>query len=671
MSMGEANDAKFGSFGPIFIHISRFFFLLTIFPIFIFAKDSPYQEKDIPIVMQRLFNYHVENKSLNDTLIKRIFKIYVESFDFDRIYLLEDEAEMVLDISDKRVKDIINRINENDFSDFYAINEVIGKAIQRAKINRAEIFDFIKDKLDVVKRSYIKSGFAKDEEELKVRQEAHFLKFYNNQKKRSNLDLLERKLKVIALYSKKMDKFEEEFTQDTPKTEHLFTLHFLKAFSKSLDAHTYFFSEEEAREMRVSLEKRFEGIGVVLTETIDGVMITDMIANSPAIESDKVKIGDLLIEVNMQNVQNLSFEEVLKAMKQKDKGKIELGLQREDQIIRVDLVARPIDMQEERATCTYEPYGDGFIGKIVLKSFYENQEGVSSDKDIKKALVDLRKMGKLKGLVLDLRENAGGFLSQAIKVAGLFISNGVVVISKYSNDELKYLRSLEGSAFYNGPLIVLTSKMSASASEIVAQALQDYGVALIVGDETTFGKGSIQYQTVTNENADYYFKVTIGRYYTVSGKSTQIDGVKADIILPSHYAPYELGEKYLEYSLPSDKISNAYVDTLEDLEPRLKRLFQANYLPDLQKMVTFWTKMVPALKENSSFRLSHDPNFKAFVRKIEETKAKIGGIEIESKNLNYGVDDLQMQEAVNILKDMIMMQMQIQRQTEDQYMQKH
>lgn len=674
--MGEAYDAKFGKISiPILSYVSLSFFMRKLgsfffcflVPVFIFSKDALYNQRDIPMVMERLFNYHVENKELNEILVKRIFKLYIESFDFDRIYLLQDEALAFLSISEEKAQGILERIKHDDFSDFYALNEIISRSINRARNNRANFFQVIKDKLDDERApQVIKTNFSKNENELKRRQIDHFLKFYNNQKKRSNLDLVERKVKVISLYNKKMSKFEEDFSLENPRVEHFFTIHYLKAFSKSLDAHTYFFSEEEAREMRVSLEKRFEGIGVVLVETIDGVMISDMINNSPAKESEKVQAGDLLVEINKQNVQNFTFEEVLKAMKQKEKGKIELGLQRNNskEIIRVSLAVRPIDMEEERVSCTYEPYGDGFIGKLSLKSFYENQEGVSSEKDIKNAIVKLRKIGKLKGLILDLRENAGGFLSQAIKVAGLFMSNGVVAISKYSNEELKYLRTLEGSAFFNGPLVILTSKMSASASEIVAQALQDYGVAIIVGDETTFGKGSIQYQTVTNENADFYFKVTIGRYYTVSGRSTQIEGVKADIVVPSHYSPYEVGERYLEYSLPSDRIKNAYDDSLQDLAPKVKRLFQANYLPDLQKVVTFWTKMLPALRENSKFRLSHDPNFKVFLRKLEETKAKIGGIEIESKNLNYGLEDLQMQESINIVKDMIMMEMQIKRQNE-------
>ncbi len=115
-----------------------------------------------------------------------------------------------------------------------------------------------------------------------------------------------------------------------------------------------------------------------------------------------------------------------------------------------------------------------------------------------------------------MRENSGGFLSQAVRVSGLFISSGVVVISKYGDGSLKYYRSMDGSPHYQGPLVILVSRGSASATEIVAQTLQDYGVALVAGDIQTYGKGTIQHQTVTSDRTNSFFKVTVGRYYTVS-----------------------------------------------------------------------------------------------------------------------------------------------------------
>jgi carboxyl-terminal processing protease len=387
-------------------------------------------------------------------------------------------------------------------------------------------------------------------------------------------------------------------------------------------------------------------------------MIAELIKGSPAEQSGQIRINDLLVEIDGISIAARPFEEVLDMLKKKEKTQIVLGFRRDDaKLIRVPLMKRAIVMNEERIQVGYEKVEGGIIGKISLHSFYESGEGISSEKDIKEAIRGFREKGNLVGLVLDLRENSGGFLSQAVKVAGLFVTNGVVVISKYGKGEVHYLRNIVAKSYYNGPLVVLTSKMSASASEIVAQALQDYGVALVVGDKRTFGKGSIQYQTVTDAKADMFFKVTVGRYYTPSGKSTQIDGVIADIEVPSQYAPYKIGERYLEYPLPQDQVEPAFVDPLTDLDEKTRRLFQMRYLPFTQRVVSFWKKMLPVLREQSAARIAQNPEYQSFLKKQEVIQARSGALPPNTIDEQIQVkEDLQMKEAVNIVKDMIDME---------------
>jgi carboxyl-terminal processing protease len=232
------------------------------------------------------------------------------------------------------------------------------------------------------------------------------------------------------------------------------------------------------------------------------------------------------------------------------------------------------------------------------------------------------------------------------------------VISKYGKGDIHYLRNITSKKYFDGPVVVLTSKMSASASEIVAQALQDYGVALIVGDTRTFGKGSIQYQTITDENADLFFKVTVGKYYTVSGRSAQIEGVKADIVVPSHYAPYKIGERYLEYPLPADQVTPAYMDPLSDLDEKSKTLFRKRYLPELQKVVSIWQQALSSLKERSAQRIKANEHFQVFLRKLEKIQARQlpNMVNTIDERVDTGGRDLQMEEAVYILRDMIHLQ---------------
>lgn len=293
----------------------------------------------------------------------------------------------------------------------------------------------------------------------------------------------------------------------------------------------------------------------------------------------------------------------------------------------------------EEIKVTSEKFGNGIIASIKLDAFYQNDKGVSSEEDVKQAL-DKLESENLRGLILDLRDNRGGFLTQAVKVAGLFITDGVIVISKYSSGEEKIYRDTDGKAYYKGPLIILVSKLTASAAEIVAQSLQDYGVALIVGDEHTYGKGTIQTQTVTDGgDASSYFKVTVGKYYTVSGKTPQIQGVQADIVVPGPLSFVQVGEVFLKDTLPSDQIAPEYNDTLSDVDPELKPWYMKYYLPNLQPRENEWVHFRDKLKAASGYRLQHNVDYQAFLK--QEPSAFQPG------------DDLQQKEAFNILKDMI------------------
>lgn len=646
-----------------------FFFFCWIGP----AISAPASLKmgDISRVMERLYHFHIESKDLSPNIIRRSLKIYIEQFDFEKAYLLESEVSAYLNLSDARAEEIYRRVAAKDYSDFIALNQVFEKAVLRAQNHRISLAKQLAGSSpDAAAASFaVPSRYAVSEKELVQRQQIRMVRFYLFHKGHSLGDGRQFRERIYSLFEKKVNRIESNYLLmsyeggafSADKVEHLLTLRILKAFAKSLDTHTAFFSPEEAHEMRMSLEKQFEGVGVILSEGVDGVMIADLIEGSPAQQSGRIRIHDFLVEIDGKPITNVSFEDVLDMMKKRDKAEIVLGFKRIDMdsnkesFYRVALKKQPISMKEERIKTSYERVEGGVIGKIALHSFYESGDGASSEKDIKEAIRAFREQGELKGLILDLRENSGGFLGQAVRVAGLFVSNGVVVISKYGKGDVHYLRNIVGKSFFNGPLVVLTSKMSASAAEIVAQALQDYGVGVIVGDQRTFGKGSIQYQTITDPNADIFFKVTVGRYYTVSGKSTQIEGVIADIVVPTQYAPYNIGERYLEFPLQPDQVAAAYVDPLSDLDERTRTLFQKRYMPYLQRVVPFWKKVLPELRQRSAMRLARDPAFRDFLKKLEVIRARQSSTVVNSidEPLNIHMEDLQMKESVNVVKDMI------------------
>lgn len=595
---------------------------------------------DVRNTMEEMFSYHVEAKEMSALVVKRSFKNFIEQFDHQKIYLTQSEVKPFLDLSASQIEKIVDHYYADEYPEFVALNQTLVKAIERARGWRAALYtDFIAEGESLsVEFSDDFSRPAASTTQLKKRLRMQLVNLFKleNRSRDKNFWTLERRKKVCDLYERRFAHFESTYLSG----EHDFALHILKAMARSLDAHTAFFSPEEALEMRSSLEKQFEGVGIVLREGLDGIEIAGLVNGGPAARCGNVIPGDILIEIDGKPVLSASYREVLEALKGEGGKEVSLCLKRSDELVRVDLKREKILMEDERVVYSVEPFADGIIGKLTLPSFYESAQAPSCEADLRVALRELKKKGNLRGLVLDLRNNLGGFLSQAVKVAGLFMTSGVVVISKYAEGEIQYLRNLDPRIYYNGPLVILTSKMSASAAEIVAQALQDYGVGIVVGDERTYGKGTIQYQTVTDTSAEAFFKVTVGRYYTVSGRSTQIEGVKADIVVPTDYAPYHIGEKYLDYALKNDQVAPAYADPLIDVPPKHQLWFQKNYLPYLQKKESQWFQMLPNLQSNSAYRLQHDPNFQVFLKKMDQ------------KSLDIGENDLQMEEAVRIVQDM-------------------
>lgn len=638
------------------------YFIVSFFSVLFFLDLCAGGEgKKINSLMEEMLEYHVEHKAFSALLAKRSLKLFIDQFDVYKIYLLQSEIGRFSHLSESRLKEVVRDQQKGKYTVYEELSHLIQEAIYRARDVRTSLRQQLLSQ-DLAslegKEEEFSESFPQTQVELKEKIHKQLLSFLLSEKKlEGRRDLsLEQKEKILDLWEKRLRRSEEPYLKEGEKS--LLSMHILKAFSKSLDAHSSFFSVEEAQDLKTTLEKQFEGIGVVLREGVRGVVIKSLVKNGPAERSGKIQEGDLLVAVDGESAGKLSYEEVLGRLKGGKGQKISLVFSRfqEDQEVEfsVELFREKIVMEEDRVRHQVIPCGQGVIGVVEIPSFYESGDGSSCEKDLKEAIRQLRWEGNLQGLILDMRENSGGFLSQAVKVSSLFVSSGVIVISKYAYGQMQYLRNTDGKIFYQGPLVILTSKASASATEIVAQALQDYGIAVVVGDERTYGKGSIQYQTVTEEGASSYFKVTVGKYYTVSGRSTQIEGVKADLIVPTSYAPFNIGEKYLLYPLKNDQVEDAFTDPLLDVAPHSRAWMQKNYLPNLQKKFSFWTEVMPILRANSQYRIQHNKDFLSFLKIVDGMISNNGGGEMPSEN--FGQADLQMTEAVHVVKDMKFLQ---------------
>ena len=634
---------------PRILCIFLFFFLTRTSLI---AKDF-LTEKETHYAIEELLAYHVEFKEFSSQLAKRSFKLFFTQFDPYKIYLLQSEISFFTEMGEKDLQDVVKNHTKKQYPRYKEAHNLIHNAILRARQYRKIIAkEFLQKGLSYEALEDQNLYFPKTELSLQHRIKKHLFYMIQSEKKQENLDTLslEDLKKILDLQERKFQELENPYLSSE---EHFFCMKTLKAFAKSLDAHTSFFSKQEALELRTNLEKQFEGIGIVVKESIKGLIIKEVLANSPAEKCGQISPGDLLLSVNNKSTAHVSYAEVLEWLKGEKKAKISLVLQKKTgNTLSVTLLKEKMIVQRDLLQFTSIPFANGLIGIIEIPSFYESDTGPNCEKDVKEALARLKLQGNLLGLILDMRNNSGGFLSQAVKIASLFISNGVIVISKYAQGQMQYLRDINGKIFYQGPLVILTSKASASATEIVAQALQDYGIALIVGDERTFGKGTIQYQTVTEEDSQSHFKVTVGKYYTVSGQSTQIEGVKADILVPTSYSPFNIGEKYLPYALKNDQVPSAFIDPLIGIDGYKKSWLQKNYLPNLQKKLSYWTEMIPTLKINSEYRLQHNQNFLCFLQMLENDTVSWD----QEKKKNLGTEDLQIHEAVQIIKDMNLLQ---------------
>lgn len=636
------------------ITIRRLFVLLLVcFPSLSFSS-SFLREADIRKTVDRLVEYHVDTKQISTIILSRSLESYAKAFDTHKAYLTESEVSSILS-SNETKKNLLKNYQSDNASIYRELNDQIKTSIVRAREWHQEWISNPQQLIQEASSHIIEkkpTQWASSLQEVKARHYSLLLSYLSVYLADSDPQMYQGKeAALVRLCLRQIENHENTYlgindlgqpmTQE--EEEHFFHIRIIKSIAHSLDAHTAYFSKDEALAMRVQLEKGMCGIGVILKEDIDGVVVKEIISGGPAEKSGELLVGDIIYLVDGQNIENLSFRGVLDCLRGEQGSTVHLGIHRNHENKSIQLKREKILLEDRRVDVKYEPYGNGIIGKITLYSFYEGENHISSEYDLKKAIESLQDKNLL-GLVLDIRENTGGFLSQAIKVSGLFMTNGVVVVSKYADGSAKRYRTISPKQFYSGPLVVLTSKSSASASEIVAQTLQDYGVALIVGDEQTYGKGTIQHQTITSDNHQSdFFKVTVGRYYSPSGRSTQIQGVKSDIIVKSRYTEESLGERFLEHPLPADHNQNVMADNLEDLNDHVRPWFQKYYLPNLQKQETIWRAMLPQLIANSRKRLEDNQNYVAFIKKLQQTDV----------NASCGSNDIQMDECVNIIKDMI------------------
>lgn len=638
----------------------KFFILSTLILVLVLFAEAKPPELTPHLTWKKseeIFNAHVTYKKFSPELATRVLQNYLDELDPIKTYFLEKEILKWSSPSSDLLEQTISNFRKEDFSIFDEIYQVMINAIERRNQLENEI-----SKLDLPKDVHINelkdTCWTKTEKDLKE----HLLKIRALQLETAEKLDFETKEQFIQRINKRRLSREQEIVQDNLKNRKKQQLaYFLKAFTSALDNHTVYFTPTEANQFMIQVQQRLFGIGAQLRDDLNGFTLVRLIEGGPATKGNKLKVGDRVIGVNHKPVVGLDIVEAVELIRGPKGTAVTLTILREHgeeenkttEKLNIEIIRDEIVLKETRFESEIIPYGNGVIGYIHLFSFYQDPK-YSSAADLKQAIEAMQANHELKGMILDLRNNAGGILPQAVAVTGLFIKKGIVVSIKDSNCNLQHLRNFESNLTWKGPLIVLTNKGSASAAEIVAQTLQDYGRAILVGDTSTWGKGSYQTFTLdashTNQvNPQGEYKVTRGLYYTVSGKSPQLHGAKVDIQVPGGLTEADIGEAQAKFPLENDQITPNFQDLLSDIHPFQRGKMMRYYKKDLQERLTTYEPYLNILKSNSKLRMQNNKNYQNFLTEIKKEQFD------SNTPQKYGQNDLQLEETINIMKDLILL----------------
>ena len=575
---------------------------------FIFAASSlafaKSDSEQVAVSVGRLLEEgHYTHQQLNDDVSKKFLKTYLELLDFSHLFFTQQDVDA---ITQKYGTSLDDDILLGNLKPAYEIYDLYQKRVDERV---AKVKDYIKQPADThgdgsIELSRQKSAWPKDEAEgneiWRGRITSELL-----QESMSEHPIEPGPQLVARRYDRLARNVHEEDRDEQMKL-------FLEALAQTYDPHSEYLSKADLKNFSINMGLSLVGIGAML-RTEDGyAKIESLVPGGPAQTDGRLKVGDKITAVgqgqgDFVDVRDMRLDKVVELIRGKKGSHVRLLVIPTDapdpsKRKNIDLARDEIKLkdQEARADIIIKNNANGDavkLGWITLPSFYADMDKhqKSTTRDVAALLKRLKKEN-IAGLVVDLRRNGGGSLEEAISLTGLFLKSGPVVQTKGSNGNIVVSSDPDPGITYSGPLIVLTSRQSASASEIFAAALQDYGRALIVGDKITFGKGTVQtileigrFTSLLGSRSqdDGALKLTIQKFYRVAGGSTQLHGVASDLTLPSLTDVPEFGEGALKNCLPYDEVPKAkYSKWSDPVSP-----------------------FVDELKQRSSARIESNPEF--------------------------------------------------------------
>ena len=670
--------------------------------------SSPEKDKLlIEIMAYVLERGHYDPETIDDTFSENVFMNYLESMDGQhRFYIqadvnnfnqfkteLDDQIkESKLDFFDYTYKKYIQRLEQI-------------KAFYKPLLDRP--FDFsLNEEMDL---DYETMGYAESLSDLKNVWLQYFklstLGVYADKKeeelKKFELDstyvmltdvVIEEQARAIT--KENMDLF-FEVREDLERKDY-FSI-YLNAIATQFDPHTYYFAPQEKDRFDTSISGKFEGIGARLQKKNQEVRIVEVISGGPVWRDQLLEEEDVIMKVAQENeepvdIAGMRLDDVVKLIKGPKGTTVYLTVKHVDATVEVIPITRDIvELEDAFAKSSIITKENKKFGVIHLPKFYVdfNDYGERNAASDVKNEIEKLKSENVEGIILDLRGNGGGSLQTVVDMTGFFIKDGPVVQVKSTGGKKEILRDTDPSISWDGPLVLMVNEFSASASEIIAAALQDYKRAVILGGKQTFGKGTVQNVVdlnriiSSNTHGDLgALKITIQKFYRINGGSTQLEGVKSDVVFPGRYSYIETGEQAQDNPLSWDQISPADYQTWNAsgnfdfaVEQSKNRIASNSYMMLIDEQAQ-WIK---SQQDDDSYSLNYDNYSKERKQRIEETakydqlddfkssftlqapKADVSALESDADlkerraRWEEGLEkDIYLFEAVNVLEDLIL-----------------
>jgi carboxyl-terminal processing protease len=575
-----------------------------------FALDC----KQVRLLTNYYFKMHFTYTEFNDELSKRSLDLFIKAWDPGKLYFLQSDIDR---FEKQYMTSIDNAVLAADCS---FIDDIVSTYSQRFTERQKGIDEAIAAKQDFTVDEYLevdqkKMPWAKTGDEIadRWRKRVKFQIMGIRETLTDEARIRTKMEKRMAIVRKR---------HKATSSDEVMGI-YLNAFASALDPHTDYMGPDELEDFRINTRLSLEGIGAVLRSDDGFTTIQSLVAGGAAAQSGLIKKDDKIIAVAQGNkaavdVVDMDLKEVVKLIRGPHDTEVKLTITRDEKgknIQRiVPLRRKKVQLTDKAAKSQIKivKVGEGAsatnikVGVITLLSFYMDFEGrqnkeanyKSSSADMLREIEAVKKAGA-QAVILDLRNNGGGSLDEAVTISGLFIKSGPMVQIRASDGSNTLLEDKDSGVAWDGPLAVMINRQSASASEIFAGAIQDYKRGLIIGDTHTFGKGTVQNLNDVSDKLGA-IKVTISKFYRPSGSSTQLRGVESDIVIPDIFDELEIGEKFYDYALPWEKIKDSEFKKLAEVEPYIKKLSEA-----------------------SASRLQTDKSFKQVAEDIKQYKDKI------------------------------------------------